>query len=134
MKTLEIGIADYDQMKARTLAIARGETTRAPGEPKVWFPSLESFARLLSQHNRKLLEIIAHEQPQSLTELATLSGRHKSNLSRSLRSMERYGLVELRTGARGTLVPRANYDHVRLHLPLTRWGKDSITAGRAGGS
>ena len=32
MKTLTIGIADYGRMKARTLAIARGERTRAPDE------------------------------------------------------------------------------------------------------
>ena len=32
MNTLAIGIADYGRMKARTLAIARGERTRAPDE------------------------------------------------------------------------------------------------------
>ena len=37
MKTLKIGIAGYNQMKARTMAIARGEHTPAEGEPKVWF-------------------------------------------------------------------------------------------------
>ena len=51
--------AGYDQMKARTMAIARGERTPAKGEPKVWFTSIESFARLLSEHNRHLLELIA---------------------------------------------------------------------------
>ncbi len=50
MKTLEIGIAGYDQMKSRSLAIARGEHTPAKGEPKVWFTSIESFAKLLSEH------------------------------------------------------------------------------------
>lgn len=63
MKTLEIGITGYDQMKARTLAIARGEHTTAKGEPKVWFTSIESFANVLSQHNRHLLELIAREKP-----------------------------------------------------------------------
>ena len=33
MKTLQIGIADYDRMKARTIAIARGEHKPAKGEP-----------------------------------------------------------------------------------------------------
>ena len=47
MKTLKIGIAGYDQMKARTMAIARGERTPTKGEPKVWFTSIESFAKLL---------------------------------------------------------------------------------------
>ena len=89
---MKIGIADYDQMKARTMAIARGERTPAKGEPKVWFTSIESFARLLSEHNRHLLELIAHERPRSLTELAELAGRSKSNLSRTLKTVSQYGL------------------------------------------
>ena len=119
MKTLKIGIAGYDQMKARTMAIARGERTPAKEEPKVWFTSIESFARLLSEHNRRLLELIAREQPRSLTELAEMAGRSKSNLSRTLKTMSQYGLVELRPGGRGRLVPRVPYDHVRLDVSLT---------------
>ena len=122
MKTLEIGIASYDQMKARTLAIARGEHTPAKGEPKVWFTSIESFAKLLSEHNRHLLELIARERPRSLTELADLAGRSKSNLSRTLKTMSRYGLVELRSGERGKLVPLVPYDQVRLDVSLTGTG------------
>ena len=45
MKTLKIGIADYDRMKARTIAIAHGEYEPAQGEPTVWFTSIESFAK-----------------------------------------------------------------------------------------
>ncbi len=119
MKTLEIGIAGYDQMKARTLAIARGEHTPAKGEPKVWFTSIESIAKLLSEHNRHLLELIAREQPGSLTELAEMAGRSKSNLSRTLKTMSQYGIVELQRGVRGRLVPRVPYDQVRLDVPLT---------------
>ena len=61
MKTLKIGIAGYDRMKARTMAIARGEHKPGKGEPKVWFPSVESFAKVLSQRNRELLTLIARE-------------------------------------------------------------------------
>ena len=118
MKTLKIGIAGYDQMKARTLAIARGEHTPAKGEPKVWFTSIESFAKLLSEHNRHLLGLISRERPRSLTELAELAGRSKSNLSRTLKTMSQHGLVELRRGARGTLVPRVPYDEVTLNVSL----------------
>ena len=119
MKTLKIGIADYDQMKARTMAIARGEHKPARGEPKIWFTSVESFARLLSGRNRELLDVIAREKPDSLTELAELAGRNKSHLSRTLRTMSRYGLVELKEGRRGTVIPRVPYDRVNLDMPLT---------------
>ncbi len=119
MKTLKIGIADYDRMKARTMAVARGEYKPARGEPKVWFTSIESFARVLSGNNRDLLATIARERPDSLTELAELAGRSRSNLSRTLKTMSRYGLVELKEGERGTLVPRVPYDRVTLDLSLT---------------
>ena len=105
MKTLRIGIAGYSRMKARTMAIARGEHKRARGEPTVWFTSVESFAKVLSQRNRALLATIAREKPGSLTELAALAGRNKSNLSRTLKTMAQYGLVELKRGQRGTLIP-----------------------------
>ena len=35
MKTLRVGIANYEEMKARTIAIARGLHKSAPDEPKV---------------------------------------------------------------------------------------------------
>lgn len=57
MKTLKAGIASYQDMKARTLAIARGELRPKPDGPKVWFTSTESFAKLLS--NRALLAQLA---------------------------------------------------------------------------
>ncbi|MCC6720456.1 MAG: transcriptional regulator, partial [Acetobacteraceae bacterium] len=58
MKTMKIGIASYDDFKARSMAIARGEVTPGADEPKVWFASTESFARVLSQTNRALLATI----------------------------------------------------------------------------
>ena len=67
MKTLKIGISGYDKMKARTMAIARGEHKPVRGEPKVWFASVESLAKVLSERNRELLSLIAREQPASLS-------------------------------------------------------------------
>ncbi len=118
MNTLVIGIANYEQMKACSMAIARGEYKPARGEPKVWLTSVESFANVLSKRNWKLLALIAREQPNSLSELAELAGGNKSNLSRTLKTMSRYGLVELSAGPRGTLIPRVMYDQVRLDLSL----------------
>lgn len=119
MKTLLVGVAGYERMKARTMAIARGQHKPANDEPKVWFTSIESFAKVLSQRNQALLALIASEKPESLTELAEIAGRKKSNLSRTLKTMSRYGLVELRAGPRGTLIPRVTYDRVRLDVSLT---------------
>jgi predicted transcriptional regulator len=74
-------------MKALTLAIARGQRKLASNEPRVWFPSTESFAKVLSAGNRELLRVIVERAPGSLDELAALTGRKKSNLSRTLKTM-----------------------------------------------
>ena len=118
MKILRIGIASYADMKARTLAVARGELKLDPDEPKLWFTSIESLARVLSDKNRSLLDLIIERQPNSLAELEALSGRAKSNLSRTLKSMARFGLVELRKGEGGTLKPHVPYEEIKLDLPI----------------
>ncbi len=114
-----MGIASYEDMKARTMAVARGEQRIAPDEPKVWFTSTESFAKVLSAGNRELLRIIAEKAPGSLDELARNTGKAKSNLSRTLRTMEGYGLVNLERGERGRVTPRVMHDRVELDLQLT---------------
>ena len=124
MTTLKVGIASYEEMKARTMRIARGEHRVASGEPKVWFTSTESFAKVLSAGNRELLRIIAEKAPSSLDELAQITGRAKSNLSRTLKTMEGYGLVRLERGERGRITPKVAHDRVELDLPLT-WSKDA---------
>jgi hypothetical protein len=43
MKTLKVGIASDADMKARTMAIAKGELRPKPGDPTVWFTSPESL-------------------------------------------------------------------------------------------
>jgi predicted transcriptional regulator len=105
-------------MKARTLAVARGERRITPREPKVWFTSTESFAKILSARNRELLRVIAERRPESLDELAQVAGRAKSNLSRTLRTMEHHGLVRLDRDERGRITPEVIYDRVELDVPL----------------
>jgi len=118
MSTLKVGIASYDEMKALTLAIARGQRKLGPQEPRVWFPSTESFAKVLSAGNRDLLRIIAEKAPGSLGEIAQLTGRKKSNISRTLKTMANYGLLRLERGARGRIAAKVVHDRIELELPL----------------
>ncbi|MCB1935146.1 MAG: MarR family transcriptional regulator [Nitrosomonas sp.] len=96
MKKIVIGVMPQDKIRDRAISIARGTYKPKKGEPKVWFPTLKSVAEVLNENNRELLKIIAEARPESLTELAELSGRQKSNLSRTLKKMEQYGFVELK--------------------------------------
>lgn len=118
MKKLKVGIATYEQYKARTMAIARGAFKPAADDPKVWFTSVESFAKVLSDKNRALLALIAETEPASMNELAEKTGRARSNLSRTLRTMERYGLVRFEKGQGRQLAPRVGYTDIVLDVPL----------------
>jgi len=118
METLRVGIASYEQMKARTMAVARGEQRVKSDEPKIWFTSTESFAKVLSASNRELLQVIAQRSPSSLDELAQMTGRTKSNLSRTLKTMAGYGLVRLERDERGRITPTVIHDRVELNLPI----------------
>jgi predicted transcriptional regulator len=115
-KTMKIGIASYEDFKSRTLAIARGELKPQPDDPKVWFTSTESFAKVLSSRNRALLATIAETHPESLQELADRTGRKPSNLSRTLKTMARYGFVELHKGERGKIRPEVPFQSISLEL------------------
>ncbi len=92
---MKIGIMSREKYQKRTIAIAKGEYKVGRNEPRIWFESLESLAQVLSGKNRELLKLIQDHRPASLKELATLSGRKKSNLSRTLKTMSNYGLVDL---------------------------------------
>jgi predicted transcriptional regulator len=128
MSTLRIGIATYEEMKARTMAIARGEITPSPTDPKVWFPSMESAGKVLSAGNMMLLGVIASQRPQSLDELAQITGRHKSNLSRTLHTMEKYGLVDLVHGERGRIVPNVLHQDVSIGFSINESSQTKVTS------
>ena len=96
MKAIVIGIMPQEQIRARMLAIARGEYKPKPGEPKVWFTSMKSLAEVLSDENRTLLKVIAATKPESISALAEATGRKPGNLSRTLKTMSNYGIVEMR--------------------------------------
>ncbi|MFA5678693.1 MAG: winged helix DNA-binding protein [Pseudomonas sp.] len=95
MKTLVIGIMPQDKIRERALAIARGDYKPKTNEPKIWFTSMKSLAEVLSDDNRALLRVITDMEPASIAELAEVTGRKSSNLSRTLKTLSNYGIVEL---------------------------------------
>jgi predicted transcriptional regulator len=96
MKAIVIGIMPQEKIRQRILAIARGDYQPRPGEPKVWFTSMKSLAEVLSDDNRALLKVITETEPESISALAEVTGRKPGNLSRTLKTMSHYGIVELK--------------------------------------
>lgn len=112
-KAIVIGIMPQEKIRERVLAIAKGEIKPKPSDPKIWFPSMKSLAEVLSDENRALLRLIRETRPQSLTALASASGRKPGNLSRTLKTMSHYGLVELRK-ERNHVIPIAKATEFRI--------------------
>ena len=115
MKTLVIGIASYEQIKERTIAIAHEKYKPKKDEPKLWFASIELLAQVLSTENQRLLGIIKTQKPKSVTELAMLAGREVSNTSRTLKNMKKYGLVDFEKGEHRAMKPILPYENLRIY-------------------
>lgn len=94
-KTVRIGIMSQDKIRERMLSIAKGTLKPEVDDPKIWFTSMRSLAEVLSDDNRALLHIIEQTNPHSLKELSETTGRKTSNLSRTLKTLSSYGIVEL---------------------------------------
>ncbi len=116
---IKIGIMSREDYKQRTIAIAKGAYTLKDNEPKIWFESLQSMAQVLNSENQRLLQLIMDEHPQSLKELEQLSGRSSSNLSRTLNTMARYGIVELERNKR-RIVPRVKASDFQVEFGIKR--------------
>jgi len=117
MKTIIVGIMSIEQYKQRTIDIAKGTYKPKKEEPKIWFESIKSMAQILSNENQNLLKVILENNPKSLKELEELTGRAKSNLSRTLKTLERYGIVELHK-QNNSLVPEVKATHFKVEFGL----------------
>ncbi len=102
---MKVGIISREDYVKRTIAIAKGKYKPRKEEPSIWFESLNSMSQVLSSDNQNLLKVIIEHKPRSLAELEKLSDRKKSNLSRTLKTLEKYGIVEL-PKKEGKLVPK----------------------------
>ena len=116
-KVLHVGIMSKENYKQRTIAIAKGIYVPKKSEPKVWFESVKSLAQVLSSENQALLKVIVEKKPKSITELEALTGRKKSNLSRTLKTLERYGIVALKK-EHNSIVPVVQATDFRVEFGL----------------
>ena len=114
---MKIGIMSKDDYRKRTIAIAKGEYKPLKDEPKIWFESMESLGQILSGQNQKLLRVIKDSHPSSLVELEALSGRKKSNLSRTLKTLSNFGIVDL-IKEKGMVRPVVNATDFRVELSI----------------
>jgi predicted transcriptional regulator len=106
-KVMRVGVMPREEFKVRTIAIAKGELKPSKTDPKVWFDSAHTMAQVLNNENRRLLTVIDHERPTSVKALSLIVGRSPGNVSRTLKTMQKYGIAELRETGKGTKRPVA---------------------------
>lgn len=63
-------------------------------ENTIVFTSISSFAQILSENNMELLRVIDETHTCHLSELSKLTNRSLGNLSRTISTLERYGIVK----------------------------------------
>lgn len=117
IRVMKVGIISREDYAKRTIAIAKRNYKPRKDEPKVWFESLQSMAQILSSENQELLKLIVHHKPKSLKQLGEISNRSKSNLSRTLKTLERYGIVEL-SKEKGRLIPKVKATDFRVEFGI----------------
>jgi len=113
--------------------------------PKRWFASEtaaetalgamspEAMVKLLSPQNLELLKVIGTQQPKSVHELAAIVHREESNLSRTLKKLQKAGIVGFVNGPGRTLAPRLLARRVTLDLDLIGSGGTVTVQGTAAG-
>ena len=116
-RVMRVGIISKENYMKRTLAIAKGEYKPRKDDPKIWFESIKSMSQILSTENQELLRTIIQHNPHSISELELITNRKKSNLSRTLKTLEKYGIVELQK-TKGKIQPKVKATDFRVEFGL----------------
>lgn len=90
-----IGVMSEELIRKRILSIAAGTYQPQENEPKVWFTSLNAVSQILCPDNLELIKLMERERPETLSELAELSGRSLGNLSKTLQTLANKGFIRL---------------------------------------
>ena len=106
----EYKIQSMNDLEDEMRAAGRGEDAARPS-----FKSVDALIRLLTSENRRLLAIIRDRKPQSINELAEITGRAAPNLTRTLAKLEAVGFVRMRTVKRRKVPTTAGH---RLHVEI----------------
>lgn len=113
MRKLVIGVASNAFIRQRTIDIAAGRIKPKDTDPKVWVASMESVGRLLNAENLAMIDKIREKHPATISDLAKLMNREQSNVSRTLKRMSEFHIVEF-DEAHGKKTPIVNWDEISI--------------------
>jgi len=108
-------VQSHASLREEMKAVARGEKRVPKDASGMSFDSVEALMRLLTPQNRELLAIIRDKKPQSIAELADLTGRASPNLLRTLGKLEAVGFVRMKNVDRRK-VPTTSVKSLRIKI------------------
>lgn len=110
-----VKIQGHASLREEMKAVARGDKAAPRGAGGISFDSVEALLRLLTPQNRELLAVIRDKKPQSIAELAELTGRAQPNLTRTLGKLEAVGFVHFKSVKRRK-IPMAAIRSLRIKI------------------
>lgn len=108
-------IQGHASLRNEMKAVVRGERSVPKDAGGTTFDSVAALLRLLTPRNRKLLATIRDKKPQSIAELAELTGRSQPNLTRTLGKLVAIGFVRLKNVDRRK-VPTTTIHSLRISV------------------
>lgn len=90
-------IQSHGDLKEEMKSVARGARRAAADAAEPTFNPVGALLRLLTPENRALLAVIRDRKPQSIAELAEMTGRAAPNVVRTLGKLEAVGFVHMKT-------------------------------------
>ena len=115
-----ITIKSHEQMMRESVeimdAVIRGEKV-TPEEPQYSFTSFEAFRKAMTPQRFALLKVIREKQPESIKELATITGRDMKNISEDIKVLLEMDLIEMEKHGKNK-APRLHYDGFRLEVAV----------------
>ncbi|EKO3629139.1 transcriptional regulator [Vibrio metschnikovii] len=88
-----IGILSEELVRKHMIRVVEGKAKHEECSPQFWFASLTALSKLLTNENVELLNTIAREKPNSLDELAELSGRSINEVAHTLEALSSKGFA-----------------------------------------
>ncbi|HAS6981698.1 transcriptional regulator [Vibrio parahaemolyticus] len=89
-----IGVASEYLIRRHMISVAAGNISHNKHLPTFWFTSLNEASKLLCNENIELMLLISREKPETLADLAEISGHHIHELSRKIDALSSKGFVQ----------------------------------------
>ncbi len=123
MKTVTFTIEPFTEslkrFKETFKAVQAGRQVES--QELVGFTSLEAARNFLTRARLELLHTIKNRHPNSIYELAKLTGRDLKNVQEDIRILEPHGLVRIAKrprGSRKVKVPRVPFEEIALKIAI----------------